>query len=111
MTPFSAGEFQLVLSDEAIASFAGMELRRKRGTGLPAARRGKPAFAQSLPEQEDEASHAVQQERREEKRKQERRYGSHAAEVRALEAMLNETFDRISHLERPVVWPSVPLRA
>ena len=109
------GEIQIVLSDEFIANFAGMELRRGGGGGGGAAvgreAHGRVSFATSLPEQEDAASRAVQHERREEKLRQERWYGPHAAEVRAREAMLNETFDRISHVERPVVWPSVPLRA
>lgn len=105
---------EIVLNDVFIANFASMEARRKRGSsGNTAGRRGadgRSNFAASLPEQEESASRAVQQERRDEKLRKVRWYGAHVTEVRALEAILNESFDRISHLERPVIWPAVPLR-
>jgi hypothetical protein len=88
-----------------------MEMRKnRRGTGRELGRCA-PERRIELPEQEDETSRAVMAERAQERVLQERRYGAQAAIVRMLEADLNQSFDSIAHGERPVLWPSVPLRA
>ena len=92
--------YELVFNDALLDGFAGMEARR--GGRRPAA--AQPA---SLPQREDEASRAAQHEAR--RQRQELRYGSRAAEVRGLEAALNEAFDRVSRVHAPVLWPSVAL--
>ena len=92
-----------MFNDALLNGFAGMEARRG-GHGRPAAQ-----SAASLPEREDEASRAAQHEARRQRQRQELRYGSRAAEVRGLEAALNEAFDRVSRVHAPVLWPSVAL--
>merc|ERR1740139_126463 len=98
---------ELVFNDEFLHGFVASEggdasrASRARATG--------PAASNSaLPQREDEASRAAQREVRQRPQQQELRYGPRAPEVRALEAALNERFDRVSQVHAPVLWPSVP---
>ena len=95
---------EIVFNDALLESFVGMEARRRGGRTA-----GPAASIARLPEREDEASRAAQHEVRQQRRQQELRYGPRTAEVRALEAALNEAFDRVSHTSSPAMWPSVSL--
>lgn len=64
----------------------------------------------ALPAQEDEASRAAQIERQGERQRKDKLYGNHASDVRALEALLNASFDRAARTQMPPMWPSVPLQ-
>lgn len=98
------------VNSELLGWFASLETRSGRRAASTGPRcRGGVAGSLTLPAQEQEASLAAQAERRDAQAQLERRYGPHAADVRALEAVLNEAFDRISQAEQPVLWPSAPL--
>ena len=104
--------FEFALDGDALASFAAMERRRAQrpgggGGGGGSARPRDPTFV--LPEQEDEASRAALAAARARPRRQEALYGARAPEVRALEAALNEAFDRIT-ASGAEHWPAIPLR-
>ena len=94
--------YELVFNDALLGGFAGMEARR-------GGHRQPMAPATSLPQREDEASRAALHEARRQRQEQELRYGSRTANVRGLEAALNEAFDRVSRVHAPVLWPSVAL--
>ena len=105
--------FEFALDGDALASFAAMERRRAKrrgggGGGGGSARPRDPTFV--LPEQEDEASRAALAAARARPRRQEELYGARAPEVRALEAALNEAFDRITAADAPAFWPASALR-
>ena len=103
--------FELDLSDEALAYFAQMEMRRsKKGARRGKARSGASSMQFELPQQEDEASRAAMRERMEEGERLRQRYGTHATDVRSLEASLNEAFDHVTTAKGPALWPSVPLK-
>ena len=96
------GDFgQLVFNEDFLHSFVAPE----PGAPTGALRAG----VATLPEREDRASRAAQLEARRQRERQERLYGPRTFEVRALEAQLNEAFDRVSRLHEPVLWPAVPL--
>lgn len=103
------------LNEGLIALFAGMENRRaaklskqqQQRPGAPAAL--KVGAEVMLPAQEDAAARAAQSERQQVRQRKERLYGARAAEVRALEATLNRSFDRAVRMHQPPLWPSVPL--
>ena len=101
-----AGE-DLVFNEEFLHGFVASE-----GGDASRASRARPAGPaasnSALPQREDEASRAAQREARQRRQQQERRYEPRAAEVRALEAALNERFDRVSQAHAPALWPSVP---
>ena len=103
-------------NEDVIASFVRMEMRMaSRGAGRrrrlpPGIARPPPDRTVALPQQEDEASRSALAERAQRRQLEERLYGPHAPEVRALEASLNAAFDRISQAEAPALWPSAPLR-
>ena len=63
-----------------------------------------------LPAREEAMSRVEQRERAERRQLQERRFGPHAPELRALEARLNQAFDRAVRTSNPPLWPSVALR-
>ena len=102
---------ELALNDEIVALFAGMEQRRNAKAARRRNPRGATAAtpANALPEQEDAASRAAQRERARVRRRCDARYGAHATEVRNLEAALNRSFDRVSRVQNPPLWPSVSL--
>ena len=103
------------LNEGLIALFAGMEDRRaaklsKQQQQRPSASAARKMAAEvMLPAQEDAAARAAQSERLQARQRQERLYGARAAEVRALEATLNRSFDRAVRMHQPPLWPSVPL--
>lgn len=107
-------EVVIVLNDDLVSDFAGMEMRRRKADSRRAAHMlNKPSCAHSaalLSEWEEAIGRAAQQDRLREKLRQHRFYGEHIAEVRALEARVNATFDSISHSDSPALWPSVALR-
>ena len=106
----TAGD-KLELSEEMVRAFVDMELRRRsrdrnRDARVPGSGTRR---AVELPQQEDEASREAIEERVRLRKRQEVLYGSKAPEVRALEAALNQVFDRFSDGKPPALWPSVPL--
>ena len=102
------------LNQDIVALFAGMELRRaakaarRRPHATPSER--KAGNEVTMPEREDAAARKVQKERQRARAQQEHLYGSRAAEVRALEANLNQSYDHAVRNFRPPTWPSVPMR-
>ena len=103
----SEGGEELVFNDEFLHGFVALEgSDARRASRRPAA--GPPASNSALPQREDEASRAALREARQRRQQQELRYGPRAPEVRALEAALNERFDRVSQAHAPAQWPSVP---
>ena len=109
----SSGPPPVECNEALIAMFAEMRLRgQQRGA---ATRRSPSHRAQAnpsvaLPQQEDEASRSAMSARARDSSRKEVLYGRHAPTVRALEASLNAEFDHISQVDRPPLWPSVPLR-
>mmetsp|Transcript_14527 Transcript_14527/g.29407 ORF Transcript_14527/g.29407 Transcript_14527/m.29407 type:complete len:165 (+) Transcript_14527:107-601(+) len=102
-----AGEEEIIFNEEFLLGFVASEGGDANRSDR--ARTAGPAASNSvLPQREDEASRAAQQEARQRRQHQELRYGPRAPEVRALEAALNERFDRVSQVHAPVLWPSVP---
>ena len=99
---------ELVFNDEFLLGFVASEGSdvSSRASRRPAA--GPAASNSALPQREDEASRAAQREARQRRQQQELRYGPRAPEGRALEAALNERFDRVSQAHAPALWPSVP---
>ena len=57
-----------------------------------------------------ESARAAGHVRQRNRERKEQMYGRHAASVRALEARLNQGFDRVFHDHHPPLWPSAPLR-
>ena len=103
------GEEELVFNDEFLHGFVALEGGDASSRAIsrrPAA--GPAASNSALPQREDEASRAAQREARQRRQQQELRYGPRAPQVRALEAALNERFDRVSQAHAPALWPSVP---
>ena len=99
----SDGSEDIVFNEEFLHSFVAVE----GGAARPAP--GLATSISTLPQREDEASRAAQLEARQQRQHQELRYGSRASQVRGLEAVLNEGFDRVSRSHAPAMWPSVPL--
>lgn len=102
----SEGGEEIVFNDEFLHGFVASEGSDASSSRRPAA--GPAASNSALPQREDEASRAAQREARQRRQQQELRYGPRASEVRALEAALNERFDRVSQAHAPALWPSVP---
>uniref|UniRef100_A0A7S4C132 Uncharacterized protein n=1 Tax=Chrysotila carterae TaxID=13221 RepID=A0A7S4C132_CHRCT len=108
---------ELELSDEWMSYFAEMELRKEEKRRAARGRRVNGAQSVSsnaveLPQQENEASLVAMRERQGRRAEQDKRYGRHAPEIRALEATLNQEFDQASHEHGNIpLWPSVPLRS
>ena len=99
----SDGSEDIVFNEQFLHSFVAVE----GGAARPAP--GLATSISTLPQREDEASRAAQLEARQQRQHQELRYGSRASQVRGLEAVLNEGFDRVSRSHAPALWPSVPL--
>ena len=99
---------ELVFNDEFLLGFVASEGSDVSSRASRRAAAGPAASNSALPQREDEASRAAQREARQRRQQQELRYGPRAPEVRALEAALNERFDRVSQAHAPALWPSVP---
>ena len=98
---------EIVFNEEFLEGFIGMEGGHVKRNARTLAK-GPAANVSALPQREDEASRAAQLEARQQRQQQDMRYGARVAEMRALEASLNERFDSISQAHAPVLWPSVP---
>ena len=108
------------VDDDLVALFAAMAQRRaektqgssRKGARSRPAGGGTRGTGDILPAQEAAASLVAQAERQGERERKERLYGpQHAADVRVLEARLNQAFDHAVQRGGPPMWPAVPLRS
>jgi hypothetical protein len=110
----SQPQSSVVLDDGLIAALARMTHRKTRAGDAERSRRRRQRSSRVTGSivlaQEHAAAHQAQQARRFEGERKTRLYGSHASDMRALEAKVNQLFDRAMRMHRPPVWPSVHLR-
>lgn len=115
--PPAAADDKVELDEGLVNLFASAQLQRgsKRATRMRAAAatatHRKASGDMVLPAQEEAAARAAEHERQQAQERHARLYGSHAPELRALEATVNLSFDRAVRTRRPPLWPSVPLRS